>query len=121
MKYTILLLLIILTACNKSTNLSPKQLRTGTFKTIIKEGNYESFAERNDSIQIETFQNKKDTFYIHWLSNFEYSLLLKHPKNELDKKEFLVKITGIKKNSYTFTAHFKGSNYKQKGKAIKVK
>ncbi|HIE45579.1 MAG TPA: hypothetical protein EYG80_00150 [Flavobacteriaceae bacterium] len=120
MKYLYIFFLVFITSCNSPNNLHPKQLRIGTFKTIIKDGNYESLATRNDSIQIETFDKKKDTFYITWKSNFEYSLLKKNPKNDLDKKEFIVKITGIKKNSYTFTAYFKDSNYKQKGKAIKI-
>jgi len=97
MKYILFFLLILLFSCNNVSNLKPEQLRVGTFKTIINKGNYESLATRNDSIQVETFNTKKDTFYIKWLSNFEYSLVNKHPKNELDKKEFIVKITGIKK------------------------
>ncbi|HIP37210.1 MAG TPA: DNA topoisomerase IV [Crocinitomix sp.] len=120
MKYLYVFLLASIISCNNPSNLKPNQLRIGTFKTFIKDGNYESLATRNDSIQIETFDKKKDTFYIKWKSNFEYILLKKNPKNDLDKKEFIVKITGVKQNSYTFTAYFKGSNYKQKGKAIKI-
>ncbi len=120
MKYLLLLIILFFISCNKSNNLNPEQLRTGTFKTTIKDGNYESIATRNDSLQIETFNKKKDTFYIKWISNFEYSLLRKSPKNELDKREFIVRITGLKQNSYTFTAYYKGSKFKQKGKAIKL-
>ena len=120
MKYLYVFFLVFIISCNNPNNLKPRQLRIGTFKTIINEGNYESFATRNDSIQIETFNNKKDTFYIKWKSNFQYSLLKKNPKNDLDKKEFIVKINGVKKNSYTFTAYFKDSNFKQKGKATKI-
>ncbi len=121
MKYLYLLLLLFLISCNKPSNLTPKELRNGTFKTILEKGKYESVATRNDSMQIETYQTKKDTFYITWKNNFEYSLLKKSPKTDLDKKKFIVKITGISENSYTFSAHFKGSNYKQKGKALKLK
>ena len=121
MKHLLFVILFItVISCNTSENLTPKQIRIGTFKTTIKEGNYESFATRNDSIQIETFNQKKDTFYIHWNSNFEYSLLKKNPKTAIDKKKFIVKITGIKQNSYTFTAHFEGNNFKQKGMAFKI-
>lgn len=120
MKYFALLLLVFLASCKKPSNLNPNQLRIGTFKTTIKNDNYESLAIRNDSLQIETFNKKIDTFYIKWKSNFEYSLLKKNPKTDLDKKEFIVKITGLKQNSYTFTAHFKGSNFKQKGEAFKI-
>ncbi len=120
MKYLIFILLSILISCKENSNLKPEQIRTGTFKTVLTEGNYESIATRNNTIQVETYNQKKDTFYINWKSNFEYSLVKKNPKNDLDKKEFVVKITGIKKNEYTFTAHYKGSNFKQKGTAIKI-
>jgi len=120
MKFYYFILLILIISCNKSTNLTPNELRNGKFKTIIEKGNYISIANRNDSIQIETFNNKIDTFYIKWKNNFKYSLIKKNPKSKLDKKEFIVKITGIKQNSYTFSAYFKDSNFKQKGKAFKL-
>jgi hypothetical protein len=121
MKYLLsFFLLTTIISCNTSENLTPQQIRIGTFKTTIKDGNYESFATRNDSLQIETYNHKKDTFYIHWVSNFEYTLLKKNPKTAMDKKKFIVKITGLKQNSYTFLAHFEGNNFKQKGIAIKI-
>jgi len=120
MKYIFVIVLLITFSCKKQSNLTPKQIKTGTFKTIIKDGDYQSMAERNDTIQIETFNQKKDTFHIKWTNNFEYVLTKKNPKNDLDRKPFVVKITGIKQNSYTFSASFKGSNYEQKGKAEKM-
>jgi hypothetical protein len=98
----------------------PNNFKIGKYKTILEDNDITSFAERNDSIQIETYNNKKDTFSIQWISNFEYVLLKKNPKSKLDSTPFYVKITGIKKNSYNFKAYYKGSNFKQKGKAIKL-
>jgi hypothetical protein len=43
-----------------------------------------------------------------------------NPKKGLDSVPFFVKITGVKDDSYTFKANYKGSNFKQQGKAIKV-
>ena len=97
------------------------EFRTGTFETYLDDSDEISIAQRNDSIQIETYNNVKDTFAITWKSNFEYVLTKIHPKNELDSTPFYVKITGFKDNSYTFIANYKGSNFKQKGKAIKLK
>ena len=121
MKPIYLLSFLLLISCNNTANLTPQQIRIGIFKTTLNSGDYESIATRNDSIQIETYNHKKDTFYIHWLSNFEYTLLKKNPKNEIDKKKFIVKITGVNHNSYSFMAHFEGNNFKQKGRAIKFK
>ena len=80
-----------------------------------------SIAVRNDSIQIETYNNVKDTFAIQWNSNFEYELHKINPKKGLDSVPFYVKITGVKDSTYTFKAHYKGSDFKQKGKVIKIK
>ncbi|MCF6349656.1 MAG: DNA topoisomerase IV [Flavobacteriaceae bacterium] len=91
------------------------------FKTLLDDHTTVSFATRNKTTQVETFNGKKDTFLIHWKSDFEYTLKKTNPKNDLDSTEFIVKITGIYKNSYTFKAYFKGSNFKQKGKVIKIK
>ncbi len=108
-------------SCKDVKPLSPKDLRTGTFETILKNNKeVKSFAVRNDSIQVETYNNKKDTFYIYWKSDFEYVLKHKNPKTSLDSIDFIIKITGIHKKSYTFNAHFKGNNFIQKGTATKI-
>jgi len=96
------------------------QLKTGTFETHLDDSDAVSFAYRNDTIQIETYDNKKDTFNIEWKSNFEYVLTKVNPKKGLDSVPFYVKITGVKNNTYTFKAYYKGSNFKQTGNAIKL-
>ena len=111
----------LFTACKKEENLTAKAIRNGVFETVLDDSDVSSVAIRNDSIQIETYNNKKDTFAISWVSNFEYVLQKKHPKTALDSTAFHVKINGIYKNSYSFTAYYIGSNFKQKGKAIKIK
>ena len=111
---------ILFYSCSETKGLTPEELKTGTFKTILDDQEVESTAYRNNKIQIETYNNIKDTFSINWKSDFEYILKKTNPKNALDSTEFIVKITGIHKKSYTFTAYYKGSNYKQKGKAFKM-
>ncbi|MET2985449.1 hypothetical protein [Aureibaculum conchae] len=119
MRYLILILSsIFFFSCTEQGDIN--QFKTGTFKTHLDDTDINSVAYRNDSIQIETYNNVKDTFAIKWTSNFEYELLKLNPKTQLDSTPFIVKITGIKENSYSFLAHFKGSNFKQKGKAVKL-
>jgi len=122
MRYLLIIIamLALLHSC-KRNNTDVKQFKTGTFKTTLEENDDTSIAIRNDTIQIEIYKNVKDTFAIEWKSNFEYVLTKLHPKNELDSTPFHVKITGFKDNSYTYKANYKGSNFKQKGKAIKLK
>ncbi len=116
--YFILFLLLI--SCNEVPSSTTNNFKVGKYKTILEDSDITSFAVRNDSIQIETYDNKKDTFKIQWNNQFEYVLLKKNPKSRLDSTPFHVKITGIKKDSYSFKAFYKGSNFKQKGRAIKI-
>jgi len=115
-----LIICLLLFSCKENTKSSPDNFKTGTFKTTLEDSDITSVAYRNDSIQIETYDNKKDTFNIKWPNNFEYILVKINPKTLLDSTPFHVKITAIKKNSYSFKAYYKGSNFKQKGTATKI-
>jgi len=89
------------------------------YKTYLDDSDEVSTAMRNDSIQIEIYNNVRDTFAIRWKSNFEYELLKINPRKGLDSIPFFVKITGVKNNTYTFKAHYKDSNFKQHGRVVK--
>ena len=119
-KLLFLFAIIILFSCQEKPKTIPNNFKTGTFKTTLDDSESTSTAYRNDSIQIESYNNKKDTFNIKWINSFEYILVKTNPKTLLDSTPFHVKITGIKKNSYTFRAFYKGSNFKQKGTATKI-
>jgi len=118
--FTVIFAIVMLISCKGNTT-DINQFKTGTFKTYLEASEATSMAIRNDSIQIETYNNVKDTFAIEWKSNFEYILTKINPKSELDSTPFYIKITGFKGNSYTFKAYYKGSNFKQKGTVIKLK
>ena len=76
--------------------------------------------ERNDTIEIETFEGKTDTAVIRWVNECEYILQKKHPKNNEEKKAISMKILTTSKNSYTFEFGIVGSDKKQKGTVRKV-
>ena len=115
------LFILVLSSCKNAEKLDALSLRKGTFTTYLDDSDAVSTAVRNDSIQIETYNNQIDTFNIEWTSNFEYILTKVNPKQGLDSVPFYVKITGVKANTYTFRAYYKGSNFKQTGKAVKLK
>ena len=119
MKYFLILCFVFFLSCNQSKGLTPEQLKVGTFKTILNDS-VSSLAVRSATKQIETYNDVKYEFNIYWKSNFEYSLKRINPKNALDSTAFIIKITGIHKNTYTFKAHYKGFKYFQKGKAIRI-
>ena len=122
MKNLVVLLLFIamVISCKNDKNLSIQDFKTGTFETFLDDSDATSTATRNEFLQIETYNSKKDTFEIKWKSNFEYILKKVHPKSKLDSTRFFVKITGINGNSYTFKANYEGSNFKQTGTVTKI-
>lgn len=121
MKYLLVIFLFtILISCINKNQTNINFLKKGKFKTILKDKKTFSIAIRNDSLQIETTNNRVDTFKIRWVDSFEYILVKKNPQDLLDSTPFHVKINAIKGNSYKFTAQYKGSNFKQKGTAIKL-
>jgi len=76
--------------------------------------------ERNDSIEIETFDGKTDTSTVRWVNDCEYILQKKHPKNKAEEKAINMKILTTSKNSYTFEFGMVGSDSKQKGTVRKI-
>lgn len=116
----ILLVLFALLGCQHTQLKDVDYYKTGTFKTVLKDKKITAVAKRNDSIQIETFEEESDTFFIKWKSNFEYILLKKNPKNALDSTPFHVKITKFDGENYQFKAFYKDSNFKQEGTATKL-
>jgi len=118
--FRVLALTLLLTSCLKNSSGSVEDFREGTFKTILEDNEAVSMATRNDSLQIETYEQVTDTFVIRWLDPFEYVLQKKNPKTLLDSTDFHVKITGISGNSYDFKAFYSGSNFQQKGTAHKI-
>ena len=76
--------------------------------------------ERNDSIEIETFEGKTDTSTIRWVNDCEYVLQKKHPKNKAEEKTIDMKILTTSKNSYTFEFGMVGLDSKQRGTVTKI-
>ncbi len=111
---------ILLASCNTQGTPPVNRFKTGTFKTVLEDKEATSIAVRNDSLQIEIYNQKKDTFYIFWENNFEYILKKKNPKTLLDSTPFYVKISKVKDSSYHFKANFKGSKFIQKGTAYRI-
>ena len=116
-----LLLLTLLTSCyNQERNCT--DFKTGKFisETEIEGKKYTSTFERNDSIQIETYDRKIDTFKVRWTNDCEYVIQNINPKNREEKKAVQMKILTTNANSYTFEYSFVGDSKKQRGTVRKI-
>ena len=120
-KIVVLLPLLVLTSCYDMER-NCKDFKTGKFKFEYEVDGVKKTAlfERNDSIEIETFEGKTDTASIRWVNDCEYVLQKKHPKNKAEEKAISMKILTTSKNSYTFEFGMVGADSKQKGTVIKI-
>jgi hypothetical protein len=122
MKNIIALLFLLLLASCYTTEQNCKDFKTGKFKFeyTVDGVKKTSFFERNDSIEVETFEGKKDTAFIKWISDCEYVLRKKNPKNNQEKNAISIKILTTSKKSYTFEFGIVGQDDKQRGTVIKI-
>lgn len=122
MKNIIALFGLLLLASCYSTENNCKDFKTGKFKFEHEVDGVKkvTFFERNDSIEIETFEGKTDTAIVRWISDCEYFLRKKHPKNNQEKRAISMKILTTSKNSYTFEFGMVGVDSKQRGTVIKI-
>ena len=122
MKKIILLpLLLIFASCYQAEH-NCKDFKTGKFKFEHEVNGVKKVTlfERNDSIEIETFDGKTDTASVRWVNDCEYILKKLHPKNMAEEKAIGMKILTTSKNSYTFEFGIIGSDQKQRGTVTKI-
>lgn len=120
-KIIILPLLLILASCYNAEH-NCKDFKTGKFKFEHEVDGVKKVTlfERNDSIEIETFEGKTDTASVRWVNDCEYVLKKLHPKNMAEEKSIGMKILSTLGNSYTFEFGIIGSDQKQKGTVTKL-
>ena len=120
-KIIFLLPLLSLLSCYDADR-NCKDFKTGKFKFEYEVDGVKKTTvfERNDSIEIETFEGKTDTASIRWVNDCEYVLQKIHPKNMAEQKAIGMKILTTSKNSYTFEFGMVGSDAKQRGTVTKI-
>lgn len=99
-----------------------KDFKTGKFRFDFEVNGIKktTIFERNESIEIETFDGKTDTSSIRWVNDCEYVLEKLHPKNLQEKKAIGMRILTTSKKTYTFEFGIVGSDKKQKGTVTKI-
>lgn len=120
-KIIVLFPLLLLFSCYNVEN-NCKDFKTGKFKFEYEVNGIKKTTvfERNDSIEVETFEGKTDTASIRWVNDCEYILQKLHPKNMVEEKAIVMKILTTSKNSYTFEFGMVGTDAKQRGTVTKI-
>lgn len=75
---------------------------------------------RNDSIEIDKFQEKVDTSSVRWINDCEYIVKNLNPKNRAEQQPLHIKILTTTENSYTFEYGLVGDTQKQRGTVQKI-
>lgn len=121
-KILLILPLLFLTGCYEQQR-NCADFKTGTFRFELEVDGVKKVTEftRNDSIEIEKFEGKIDTNAIRWVSDCEYIVQKKHPRNRAEAKAVVMKILTTTKDSYTFEFGIVGSDVRQKGTVTKLK
>ncbi len=120
--FSLLFITLVFISCYEQKR-DCERFRIGTFE-------YQSFLNgelvtsqffRNDSIEIDYFQNKADTSSIRWVNKCECILRSLNPKKRSEEKPLHFKILTTTKNTYTFEYGLVGASKKAKGTATKIK
>ena len=133
----VLILITTLTSCKTEIKDNSNRFKKGIFEIPAGNGYGKTTIERIDSLQIENYEQIQsiskdsfssvkrithtDTLYIKWKNNFFYTLKMKSPKKELDKKPIYVQIVKVTDSSYSFSAKIGFSTFKTDGTIYKKK
>ena len=119
MRYFYTSMLILLFNCNLNQKRLCEDFKIGKYKSVVKIDNieYTSIFTRNDSIQVEIFNNVVDSTNVRWINNCEVVFTTINPKNIQQKKPILVKILRTYEKSYDFEYSYEKKKKKQQGKA----
>ena len=119
----IFLIIIIISSCNQTTERNCTKFYTGKYfsETNIDGVQYKSTFKRDSSgLQIEEFNGKTDSSKVRWINNCEMVLSTINPKNNIDKKNILIKILETTDTSYTYEYSYLGEAKKVKASAFKI-
>jgi hypothetical protein len=120
-KIILLLLTLTLVSCYQQER-NCTDFKTGKFtsETTIKGKKFTTQFERNDSIQIEVYEGKIDTFNVRWINDCEYIMQNSRPKNREERKSISIRILTTQEKNYTFEYSYVGESIKQKGTVTKL-
>jgi hypothetical protein len=120
-KILVLPLLLLIVSCY-TVERNCKDFKTGKFRFDYEVDGVKktTFFERNDSIEIETFDGKTDTASVRWVNDCEYVLKKLHPKNMAEEKSIDMKILTTSGDTYTFEFGMVGVPQKQRGTVTKL-
>ncbi|MGB5942774.1 MAG: DNA topoisomerase IV [Leeuwenhoekiella sp.] len=119
--YFVLLLVIFFSSCYEPKR-NCTDFKTGTFafETFLNGEVKQTTFVRNDTLEIDYFNEKADSSAIRWINDCEYIAEKINPKNRQEEKAIHFKIISTTTDTYTFEYNLVGKTKKQKGTVQKV-
>ncbi len=114
------LVILGLSSCEKE-QYSVEKFKSGVFEIPATDRYSKTEIIRNDSLQIEYYEDRVDSLKIVWLSNFKYDLIPVQIENAPEEEIIHVRIKKIRANEYDFEAKIGISNFTSKATLIKIK
>ena len=113
----LLVLLVCLSSCVEQPQRNCKDHHTGDYWVIIEQNGKKdsTLISRTEELQIEEYQQRRDTSYVRWLNDCEFVLRMANPKNKQEEKPLRFKIVSSDETSYAFEY----SLVKDKGNPLK--
>jgi len=99
-----------------------KDFKTGDFYSEVTIDGilYKSTFSRTHDLQVEIYNEKKDSSEVRWINDCEVIYKTINPKNMAERKDIHLKILTTTDSSYTFEYSYVGDTNKQKGIAFKI-
>jgi len=121
-KYLFLLLVIGIISCQEAPKRNCSDFKTGTFNSsfIVDKDTLTTTFTRKKKLEIEYFDDSKDSSTVRWINDCEYVLKKLRPKNRAEEKSIHIKILTTTDSSYTFEFSAVGETKKLRGTAFKT-
>ncbi|MHA7944122.1 DNA topoisomerase IV [Formosa sp. 3Alg 14/1] len=122
MKYVVLFFLAVMLVSCYEVERNCTDFKTGHYfsEINIDDSIFKSEFNRNDTLQVETYQGKVDSSEVRWVNDCEVIFRTINPKNRIERKDIHLKILTTTDSSYTFEYSYVGEDLKQKGTAYRA-
>lgn len=120
--FIVIIFSLLLCSCyNPERNCEDFKTGTFEFESYLNGELKKTRFVRNDTLEIDYFDNKVDSSSIRWINDCEYVLTNLNPKSMAEEKPLHMKILTTEGDTYTFEFSIVGEDKKQKGTARKIK
>lgn len=109
-------------SCKEAPERNCSDFKVGKFNSsfVVGADTLTTIFERNGELEVEYFEDSRDSSSVRWINDCEYVLKKLSPKNRAEEKSIHIKILTTSDSSYTFEFSAVGETKKLRGTAFKT-